>query len=276
MIIVFGSKTRISKNKKDLDILQNACPNCKNDLVLSNVKSWFTLYFIPIFPYETLETVYHCNNCKTSYKQEIKGIASKSNQDKQIYEEEKRRRYGLTLIACMIQMAKVDGNISEDEKSEIMRVSKSFPDINYQIINQMIEANEDTITYKMLKEINQYITADGIMMLISEVARVVVADGRIEKEEERLLKEYLSICGIPEKTYFEIIMKLKSSIKQNYTISPNLEGNNSLRCSYCGGIVQVGWVRCPFCLGDLDRLCDNCGNILKPEWKVCPKCGGIK
>lgn len=276
MIIVFGSKTRISKNKKDLDILQNACPNCKNDLVLSNVKSWFTLYFVPIFPYQTLETVYHCNNCKTSYKQEIKGITSKSNQDKQIYEEEKRRRYGLTLIACMIQMAKVDGNISEDEKSEIMRVSKSFPDINYQIINQMIEANDDTITYKMLTEVSQYITTDGIMMLISEVARVVVADGKIEKEEERLLKEYLSICGMPEKTYFEIIMKLRSSINQNQTIRPSLDGDNNLRCSYCGGVVQIEWIRCPFCLGNLDRICDNCGNLIKTEWKACPKCGGIQ
>lgn len=274
MIIVFGSKTRISKDKKELDILKNACPNCRNDLILSNVKSWFTLYFVPIFPYETLETVYHCNNCKTSYKQEIKEMISKSNSDKKRFEEETKKRYGLTLIACMIQMAKVDGNISGDEKSEIIRVSKSFPEINYQIINQMIESNDGTIVHKMLTEITQYVTVDGIMMLISEVARVVVADGKIEKEEERLLKDYLSICGMPEKTYFEIMTKLKSSINQ--AIRPNLDGDNNLRCSYCGGVVQIDWIRCPFCLGNIDRICDNCGNLIKTEWKVCPKCGGIK
>ena len=53
----------------------------------------------------------------------------------------------------------------------------------------------------------------GIMIIIGSVARVLLADGKIDKREEKLMKEYLVACGIPKSLYKDIINKVKSDME---------------------------------------------------------------
>lgn len=45
------------------------CPICRNedDLQLCVVRTWFTLFFIPVIPYKTLHTI-HCRHCNNHFK----------------------------------------------------------------------------------------------------------------------------------------------------------------------------------------------------------------
>jgi len=215
-MIIWGTKTRITKADEE-DVLEKACPNCGNDLVLSDLKQWFTLYFIPIFPIKHIETLYHCENCDSSYKQKIKEHLQGSKKDHEKIKQEGKRVFAVTLAACMTHMAKIDGKISQEERKEIKNLNKAFPDSKKDIektVDEIAKSKNDEKVYAMLRNAGKFLTADGIMMIIGQVARVLLADGRIDKKEENLMKEYMLVCGVPRELYSTIIENVKKNYKK--------------------------------------------------------------
>ncbi|MCH8904857.1 MAG: hypothetical protein IIA45_13200, partial [Bacteroidetes bacterium] len=55
----------------------------------------------------------------------------------------------------------------------------------------------------------EVLTSEGIMILIGQAARVLLADGRIDKAEEKLMKEYLLVCGLTKDLYASVIEMAK-------------------------------------------------------------------
>jgi type IV pilus assembly protein PilB len=43
-------------------------------------------------------------------------------------------------------------------------------------------------------------------------------------------------------------------------------------CPQCGGLIEVDFSTCPYCLSSLKKSCTSCGQDLKIEWKACPYC----
>ena len=66
MLIIFGTELRHS-TAPNAKIVRNACPNCHSDLQKKMVKTYFTLFFLPIFPVNTHAPIYQCVNCKTTF-----------------------------------------------------------------------------------------------------------------------------------------------------------------------------------------------------------------
>ncbi len=212
MILIFGTRGRIT-GSREADILNKSCPNCSSDLELKDLKKWFTLFFIPIFPFNTLDTFYQCRKCESSYKKSARQALLGASGDKQEIEKEAKRLFGKTLVACMTHMANIDGEISAEEAQEIYNVKESFNDFS-QEIEELIEEitnsdNPDEVVYSLLRKSSEELTSKAIMSIIGLSARVLLADGRIDKEEERLLKEYLLVCGLPKDLYDTIIDKAK-------------------------------------------------------------------
>jgi uncharacterized tellurite resistance protein B-like protein len=215
-MIIFGVRTRVTESSED-DVLKNSCPNCGKDLVLSDLKQWFTLYFIPIFPVKHIETLYHCKNCDSSYKQSIKSHLQGNKEQQENIRQEGKRVMAVTLAACMTHMAKIDGKISESEKKEIKHLEKIAPEFKKDIENTVKEvstAKNNEKVYSLLRNAGKVLTADGIMIIIGQVARVVLADGKIDKKEEELMKEYMLVCGVPRELYSTIIEKVKQNLKK--------------------------------------------------------------
>ena len=63
--IIYGSRSR----NRVMGQMQNACPQCKKEGFQTVVRSrrWFTLYFIPLFPFSKKTSV-HCNLCGFQYE----------------------------------------------------------------------------------------------------------------------------------------------------------------------------------------------------------------
>jgi len=213
MFIVFGAKSRISK-ARPIDVLPNACPNCRGDLRLSIVKRWFTLYWIPIFPYSSLETIYHCKGCESSYRQNIKAALIGSQVQQERVQTESKRMFAMTLAACMTHMSRIDGDISVEEQKAIYEVVKKFGDFEadiQEVIRQVRVAVDDEPVFNMLRNATQVLTKNGLMILIAQSARVLLADGVIHPNEEALLKNYMLICGIPQNLYHDILNRVNTA-----------------------------------------------------------------
>jgi hypothetical protein len=71
MFIIFGTRGRLTV-ANPADTLSSSCQTCKGDLVLKENKTWFTLFFMPIFPISTNGRFYHCDRCNAAYKAEAR------------------------------------------------------------------------------------------------------------------------------------------------------------------------------------------------------------
>jgi ssDNA-binding Zn-finger/Zn-ribbon topoisomerase 1 len=71
MFIIFGTRGRLT-NASPSEVLHGSCPGCRGDLVLKENKTWFTLFFMPIFPITSKGKFYQCNRCEGAYKSEAR------------------------------------------------------------------------------------------------------------------------------------------------------------------------------------------------------------
>lgn len=64
MIIIWGSRNKIH----DEAIINYECVICKySQLKVCSYRSWFTFFFIPVFPTESKKYFLSCAHCENSY-----------------------------------------------------------------------------------------------------------------------------------------------------------------------------------------------------------------
>ena len=214
MILIWGTKGRVTP-VNDAEILEKACPQCSDDLELSDLKKWFTIFWIPVFPYSHIETMYHCYECESSFREDAKDVLIGSSQDKETLLDDANRAMAVTLTACMTHMAKIDGNISKVEKDVIFKLKESFADYSKDIdktFKNISKAKNNQGIYDCLKHASTVLPAEGIMMMMGQVTRVLLADGKIDKKEKALMKEYMLVAGVPQELYPGIIDTVKKSM----------------------------------------------------------------
>ena len=68
-MIIWGSTSK----QKVLGSGHFACPGCRNDAPVSHLKleSYFTLYFIPLFPIRTLAEYVECGFCRGKFQPQV-------------------------------------------------------------------------------------------------------------------------------------------------------------------------------------------------------------
>jgi len=70
MIIIFGTKSKTIKENKGTFV----CPQCKNlkQYLTKSIQTWFTLFFIPVFPVgEKKHTHVECQGCQSVYYEKV-------------------------------------------------------------------------------------------------------------------------------------------------------------------------------------------------------------
>ncbi len=216
-MIIFGSKGRITRAKAD-EVLKKACVKCKGDLVLSDLKKWFTLYFVPVFPFEHVDTLYHCQKCDNTYRKEFKSMMHQDTTERKKLQDDIQKTYITTMAACMIHMAKIDGKITKEELAEIQNLKKGFPkykkDID-SIVSKVRRSKDDAFVFQILKTTANMITAEGAAMMMASIARVLLADGKIDPKEEKLMKKYIKAMGMPASVYGLAISRVKEAMRNS-------------------------------------------------------------
>lgn len=127
-----------------------------------------------------------------------------------------KKSFAVALAACMTHMAKADGKISKEEKEEIRKITSKFPEFKSDVdkaMQNVIKSKSDDDVFKILRQAQKYLTAEAVMVLIGQLARVLLADGKIDKNEEKLMKDYLLACGLDRTLFNVIIDKVKQSKK---------------------------------------------------------------
>jgi hypothetical protein len=79
-IIIWGSRG-LTKNLEQGEFY---CPGCdsQRDYHLRQVREFFTLYFIPLFPVGKAQRYIECDTCKGTYKEEVLTMEPPSDMDR--------------------------------------------------------------------------------------------------------------------------------------------------------------------------------------------------
>ncbi len=212
MFIIFGTRG-LKHTVKDSPVLSNSCPNCNNGNLQNKLyRRWFTLFFIPVIPLDTVDRFYECDSCKSAYNENIKTILQKSQDEINENQMHAKLIFAKALVASMTHMSIIDGDFAAEEEREIMDAIEGFPEMKDDLmtVHHHIKehANKDNQVFNYLNEARNALSSEALLNILAQAAVVLLADGSIEKEEENLMKEYLIACGLPKEMYQNLIDRL--------------------------------------------------------------------
>ncbi len=191
--IIFGTKGVTSTAGKG----EFHCPQCGPKPYLhKKVKKWFTLYFIPCIPMETLGEYIECQNCKGTYKMEV------LNYDPRAEQMQLNAHYEDVVRRVMIEMMLADDVLEESEITSMQEIYAQIAGRQLSRDEILAEAEQarrsggDVLRY--LEQMNRMLNNNGRESILKAAAHVAMADGKFEPSERQFLNKAAEALGITQ------------------------------------------------------------------------------
>ena len=121
---------------------------------------------------------------------------------------------GLTASVLAYEIARIDGIISDDEldvlMEEIKKITKKVNKAESEIIKIIETYSVDSVSfYEFIEDINKNYSKDEKLSLIGFMWKIAYADGKLEVDEERLIRRLADLIMIKDLD----VLKLKDQFK---------------------------------------------------------------
>jgi uncharacterized tellurite resistance protein B-like protein len=125
---------------------------------------------------------------------ELKINASKTSSNK----------YQVATSALLIEIAKADGDFSDDERNRIFELMKNDFDLDDECVNELLELSEQKVkesisVYEFSSVINESFTQQEKFELMKNLWRIIYEDGKLDSHEDRLIKIIGSTLNLEHK-----------------------------------------------------------------------------
>ena len=102
-------------------------------------------------------------------------------------------KYQVATAALLIEIAKADGDFSDDERNRIIELMKNDFDLDDEYVNELLELSEQKVkdsisVYEFSSVINKSFTQQEKLDLIKNLWRIIYEDGKLDSHEDRLIK----------------------------------------------------------------------------------------
>jgi uncharacterized tellurite resistance protein B-like protein len=123
-----------------------------------------------------------------------------SEQDEQISEEVETsspktisKKYQVATAALLIEIAKADGNFSNEERNRIIDLMRTDFNLDDECVDELLELSEQKVKdsvsiYEFSSVINESFTQLQKLDLIKNLWRIIYEDGNLDSHEDRLIK----------------------------------------------------------------------------------------
>ncbi|MEN8120728.1 MAG: TerB family tellurite resistance protein [Bacteroidota bacterium] len=217
MSILVG-RVIIKENDKSGEVLPDTCPVCGDDMFLKNFEEFITVFNKPLFRIKVLDTFYQCEACGSSYNTTLKELVKLDGQKKEIKFQEAGKLYAKALIAAMTYMAIIDGELDEHEQRSLHAIIGKYSNIADELIETMDyvkrNGNKDEYVYHLLQKVHKVLSTESVLVLLAEAVQMLMADGKMKKEERLLINTFLITSGLPKELYKTLIEKIKKLLKK--------------------------------------------------------------
>lgn len=143
------------------------------------------------------------------------------NADNKDYSLDNKKNHRLEVATCavFIELAKADGEFSEEERDFIISKMKKCFDLDDEEVNAILELAEQKVDksvsiYEFTSELNNYFSQEEKQSLIKNLWRLIFTDNKLNAYEDNLIKKIGLTMNIEHKT----IIDLKISVKKELNI----------------------------------------------------------
>jgi uncharacterized tellurite resistance protein B-like protein len=125
------------------------------------------------------------------------------------------KKYQIATAALLIEIAKADGNFSEEERKRIIELMKKDFNLEDECVNELMELSEQKVknsisVYEFTSVINESFDYQEKINLIKNLWRIIYEDGKLDSHEDRLIKIIGSTMNLEHKD----VINAKLFIKQ--------------------------------------------------------------
>lgn len=113
-------------------------------------------------------------------------------------------KYQVATAALLIEIAKVDGDFSVDERKQIIDLMKKDFDLEDDCVKDLLELSEQKVkdsisVYEFSSVINENFSQQEKFELIKNLWRIIYENGKLDSHEDRLIKIIGSTMNLEHK-----------------------------------------------------------------------------
>ena len=114
------------------------------------------------------------------------------------------KKYQVATAALLVEIAKADGDFSNDEKRRIVDLMKNDFDLDDECVNELLALSEQKVKdsvsiYEFSSVINENFAQQEKLDLIKNLWRIIYEDGKLDSHEDRLIKIIGSTLNLEHK-----------------------------------------------------------------------------
>ena len=205
-MVIWGSRGITStKDKGEIH-----CPTCAGTAPYRHkkVRRFFTLYFIPLIPLETVGEYVECQSCNGTFNMEI--LDYDPEKEQQAIEAEFHRG----VKGVMVRMMLADGVIDDEEVEQVRQIYGDLTDTQLSAASVHEEAKKvregkvgiDAFLAAIAGAINDH----GKEMIVKAAYLIAAADGEFQQEEKDMLGQVASALNMTSAHLSGVIKSMSS------------------------------------------------------------------
>ena len=114
------------------------------------------------------------------------------------------KKYQVATAALLVEIAKADGDFSEDERKRIINLMKKDFYLDDECVDEFMELSEQKVrdsisVYEFTSVINETFSQSEKYELLKNLWRIIYEDGKLDSHEDRLIKIIGSTMNIEHK-----------------------------------------------------------------------------
>ena len=127
------------------------------------------------------------------------------------------KKYQVATAALLVEIAKADGDFSDDERKRIIDLMKNDFDLDDECVNELLELSEQKVKdsvsiYEFSSVINESFTQQEKLELLKNLWRIIYEDGKLDSHEDWLIKIIGSTMNLDHKNVIGAKLFVKQEI----------------------------------------------------------------
>ncbi|MGB5289704.1 MAG: TerB family tellurite resistance protein [Ignavibacteriaceae bacterium] len=107
--------------------------------------------------------------------------------------ESSSKKLQVATAALLVEIAKADGDFSDDERKRIIDLMKAEFNLDDECVNELLNLSEQKVkdsisVYEFTSVINESFNQQEKLELIKNLWRIIYQDGKLDSHEDRLIK----------------------------------------------------------------------------------------
>ena len=127
------------------------------------------------------------------------------------------KKYQVATAALLIEIAKADGDFSDNEKKRIIELMQNDFELDDECVHELLElskqkVNDSISVYEFSSVINESFTQQEKFELMKNLWRIIYEDGKLDSHEDRLIKIIGSTLNLEHKNVIDAKLFVKQEM----------------------------------------------------------------